>query len=180
MSHEHEEGLTGGQRELEQALAHLRPARGGLSRDRMLFRAGLAHGRRRGRQWNVALAATVLVAAGAAVLAASRAPQTQIVERVVYRDAPREDLSPRPAVPPLAVARPWTLGNASGASGAEYFRLREMVLEKGLDALPAGNAHAASETLSDLWPAAGRPVERTRPFRGAGGLQRWILNGDRS
>src|SRR3989304_2529104 len=100
MSHEHEEGLTGGQRELEQALGRLRPARGGLIRDRMLFRAGLAHGRRPGGQWNVALAATVLVLGAAAVLAASRTPETKIVERIVYRDAPRQAQAQQPQLAP--------------------------------------------------------------------------------
>jgi len=134
-----EEQLTPAEAELAHALGGLRPA-GGMDRDRVLFRAGAASARRTGRL-GVGLAAAL--AAALAVSLAVR-PKARVIERVVTVPAP-------PAAPATAATWPagpsvWTLTTGDG-KGA-YLALRDQVLTKGLDALPAPA------------PAAGMPAER--------------------
>jgi hypothetical protein len=178
--HEHDEGLTGPQREIEQSLGRLRPARGGLSRDVSMYRAGLAHGRRQCRRWNLAMVAVVLVAGSAATLAISRSIAPRVVERIVYRDAPaagRDSMSLRPLL--AAISQP---GKAWGwpAASAGYVRMCQEVVDKGIDALPPAPVHNAAEDLSDIWPPALGAAGRHDSFYGGVKSPRTMLQGGQS
>jgi hypothetical protein len=137
-------------RALESALTGLAPLRADISRDRMLFLAGQAALRRRGRLFaGTAAALAVLSAAlGGALLVR---PGPTAAERVVYVRVPAP--SPAPADAPLAPGpvrqeAPSPAGDAEEAPpGLDYLRLRQQVVERGPDALPPLAA----------WPA---PAER--------------------
>ena len=169
-----EEGLTPAQRELESALAAVRPARGGLNRDRVLFRAGQASARRQGLRTTGAMAVLSALLGASAILFALRGAETKVVERVVYREAPE---APRVAVRPVETVAP-SPAPASFASQSEYLRLRQAVLEKGLDALPAAPASATRDSLDDLLPSLGRPARE--PTAPESLYRKWLINGDRS
>lgn len=176
MSHEHEGNLTPAQEELASALGRLRPAPAGLNRDEVMFRAGWASARRRDRRWGAALAGLTIFLGAAAVLSHFRTPQERVVERIVYRPA---DARPQPPAPLLAEA---PLPTAAG--DADYWKLRQEVLEKGLDALPSPRGQIAHEDMHDIRAWLGgpaRPAEQPSAPPGAGSIfRRWFLNGDRS
>ena len=135
---------------LESALTGLAPVRADVSRDRMLFLAGQAALRRRGRLWPCATAALAVLSAtlGAALLAR---PEHPTAERVVYvrvaAPPPAPDDSPL-APGPVREEVPATANEAEAAPpGHDYLRLRQQVVEHGADALPPVAA----------WPA---PLEK--------------------
>lgn len=135
---------------LREALARLRPAPDPIDLGRLLFRAGQASVPRRGWAWPCATAASALlaVALGAGLLLR---PGPQTVEHVVVvHDKPPPAPPPEPPareqpVPP-AVARTTPDEADRGRGAGDYFRLREQVLARGADALPAPTP----------WPAAAR------------------------
>ncbi len=118
--------LTPAETELERALGRLTPADPGLDRDRLMFLAGQAAGRRERRRWQAAvvgLAAALAFAMGLASWRAGHLPETPPVPgglAIVHQTFSAEE-GPLPTVPP----------------GVAYLRLRDAVLDKGLDALPA-------------------------------------------
>jgi hypothetical protein len=121
--------------DLERALGALAPVPAALDRDRLLFEAGRRAARRRGWYWPGATAALALLAAGlgtALVLRAGPPP----VERMVSIPAAQPTPSPDPEEDPPFASRP------------NYFRLREQLLTRGLEALP----------VSPPAPPAGPPV----------------------
>jgi hypothetical protein len=137
---------------IEAALGSLVPARSGIDRDRVMFRAGQASARpsRFGLlTWNLIAASLALVAVGEGILLAHRPPRQIVKEMVVVRE-------PAPVVPPVepSVAEaPASLPSQSSLSLGQstYERLTSQVLRYGLDGLPA------SPTVA--WPAAGpRPT----------------------
>ena len=118
-----EEALTPAERELETALKGLSPARPTIDRDRMIFLAGRASARRRGRIWQGA----------AGALAAC------LVLTIALRPGPREivPIEPTVARPAGLVAAP---DPAPGRSEpppptGQYITLRAEVLAGGLDVL---------------------------------------------
>lgn len=118
--------LTPAETELERALGRLTPADPGLDRDRLMFLAGQAAGRRERRRWQAAvigLAAALAFAMGLASWRTDHLPATPSVPggpAIVHQTSSAEE-DPSSAVPP----------------GMAYLRLRDAVLDEGLDALPA-------------------------------------------
>jgi hypothetical protein len=150
----HEKDLTGAQRELADALKHLRPATVGLDPGAMMFRAGQASATRRLRAWQAA--ATVLVACLAAAVALRPDPvvETRIVH--VPADTPAATLTEAVAVDPLPPAAPIRLPfirtDADSPLG-----MRQRVLTEGMDALPTPPPPAPPTTIA--WETLlGRPA----------------------
>jgi hypothetical protein len=121
----------------EAVLLPLAPSPSTVDRDRLMFLAGEASGRRsRHGAWlwpGTALAATALAGVLGVMLAFR--PKPDVVERVVYVALPQQDIPPqtpdegRATTPPSLAADPSPLA-------VEYFRLRRLVLARGLDAVP--------------------------------------------
>jgi hypothetical protein len=131
--------------EVEALLQGLKPAAGGLDRDRILFRAGRASARGPGRvAWPVLSAVLGLATVALAVaLAARPAPP----ERVVYVEVNRPDSVPHPMGPerpgdaselPLSPTAPLEQVFVSGGRPL----MEQQLLRWGLDALPAPAAQA--------------------------------------
>jgi hypothetical protein len=114
---------------IERRLSALRPASGGLDRDRMLFEAGRASGRAEGRAraWALAAAASVLVAVGLGVGLARERSRALDLERalIAARGTPPAIAAPPPA-PPRAI----------GVAPDSYLALSHRALA-GLDDRPA-------------------------------------------
>jgi hypothetical protein len=135
--------LTPSERELEAALGGLKPARAGTNRDRFMFQAGRASGRRQNRLWQAVSCCLGIV------LAAS----------LVYRQAPPTVATPAPIVathvqdpPPTEIAGRYYDLPATRYSGpiSEYLRMRAAVLRRGIDALPASHPAPAAEDEEPL------------------------------
>ena len=123
---------------VEAMLGSLTPAASSVDRDRLMFLAGRASAEGRSLPhrrrvytwlWPCATAASLLVAVALGLLRGTGG-KPEIVERVVY-------VSPKSStatfdIPPVAqsVSSPWLLENR---------RLLQLVLEKGIDALPQSN-----------------------------------------
>jgi len=144
-----DERLTPAEQELERALASLAPTAAGVDRDRLMFQAGRARGRRGRWLWPSASAAVAAAVAAAVVLAVSltAGPQPQPIERIVF--VPVET----PAGVSVIDAEPEG-SQERWADHARYAALRNAVLAKGPDALPAPTYAAAAAqptpTLKDL------------------------------
>lgn len=123
--------------ELETALSGLKPAGGGLDRDRLMFLAGRASMHRRNHLWQVVcvLLAALLLAA----LAVRPRPGTT---------APSPDRMARDEVPipaHIVVSEPYEpIDPARAEAFREHVRLRRAVLERGLDGLPASTVAPAA------------------------------------
>jgi len=131
--------LTAAETELERALGRLTPADPGLDRDRLMFRAGQAAGRRGRRPWQAGtfgLAAALVLAVTLSTWRAGEPPAMPPMPGgpVIVHQTPSADEIPSPAAVP----------------GVAYLRLRDAVLGQGLDALPAvasgGQATPARQT----------------------------------
>jgi hypothetical protein len=143
--------------ELENALATLRPVPAAFDRDRLMFRAGLAAGRRRRWLWPWAAVALALLATGLAMALVIR-PNPQVVERVVYRD--RDE----PPSPPAVVDVP--ADSASSQAVERYFRFRDELLSRGIDAIPESPAGPPAESPERIEQSLGLPghsLSRPRP-----------------
>ena len=121
----------------EAALLPLVPSPSTVDRDRLMFLAGQASGRRRRRApwlwFGTALAATV--AAGVLGVMLATRPQPGAVERIVYVASPQPDVWPQgPDDRPGAT--PSSPGGAPSSAVVEYFRLRRLVLAHGIGAIP--------------------------------------------
>ena len=117
----HDADLTG----LETVLLRLKPAPAGIARDRLMFEAGRRSAP--GRLWPWATAALALVSAALGATLVLR-PAPPPVVRVEYVD--------RPVAPP-SVPAPEPAEQSPAPAAADYFRLREQLLSRGLDGLPA-------------------------------------------
>ena len=126
------EGLT----PLEESLARLVPAQGGLSRDHVLFEAGRASARP-GRAWPLLAAGSALAAAVLGVLLLTR-PGPQVIEHTIIVRVPESAPSPAPEKPPAVTrgeqAEPQSPAFALGQS--DHLRRRQEVLRWGVDVLP--------------------------------------------
>ncbi len=150
--------------ELERALGGLQPARAGFDRDRLMFQAGraAAQGPRR-LLWPAAAAFMTAVAASLGLFLALRPAAEQVVQ-VVYID--REITVPQPAPPksPEPQPAPEREGAASPSVLAtlSYWRLQEIVVRHGIDALPEPAAPAATGP-APASPSTSVGEWRTRP-----------------
>ncbi len=143
------------------SLADLAPDLGGLDRDRLLFRAGGVLLRRRLHCWQ-AFAGLLAVAAlglGAALLLRP----TRTIEQIVYVDVPIfvpiRDEEPASSETPSFTPRRADSGPLVRAE-LDGFRLRQQVLQFGVEALPPPHAWSspAAEPMS-LEMLLGLPAE---------------------
>lgn len=128
--------------DLERALLALAPTPPALDRDRLLYEAGRRAARRRGRVWPAATAALTLLALALGGVLVLR-PTPPPAERIVY--------IPTPAVPPESTLAPEARPPTADPGG--YFQLRDQLLARGLDALPApapASAAGPPATLDNL------------------------------
>ena len=111
------ESLNESQRKLAGSLQALQIALPQTSQREIWFRAGLEVGRRRASGWRAA--AGILGLSVAVLIASQRRPASAPIERIVYvaRGA-------APAAPPTPI------------SSAAYGRLRDAIIERGLNGLP--------------------------------------------
>jgi hypothetical protein len=147
---------------LQAALTRLTPAPDGIDLGRLLYRAGQASVPRHSRAWPWATAAATLLAAalGAVLLFRPAPPPTERIvvghDRAPPDETPVARQLPAPGVPPDAAE-----DADRGRSAADSFRLRQEVLARGVDALPAPTPWPAAarrgdaDTLLDL-PRVGR------------------------
>ncbi|MFC1783385.1 hypothetical protein ACFL02_07340 [Planctomycetota bacterium] len=132
---QNEKELTRPQQELENALQSLRPAPMNIERDRLMFRAGQTSGRRRNLIWP-AIAAVLAMMLGASLVYHQPTPplEPKVIQRVVY--VPVE--KPTPTITPAAGAaiELTSADTQRWRRQADYFKLRDKVLDEGMDALP--------------------------------------------
>ncbi len=154
-----EQDIPSDLRSLEASLASLRPASGGLDRDRLMFLAGQESARRsrlRPLAWPAALAA--MTGAAAALLAALLVrPGPAVVERVVYVPAPAAQSapeSPQPAPAPVSPPEERSPGKADSPESSAF------VLR--LPGIPAAVMRRA-EYLRELEQSARRSPDRPTP-----------------
>ena len=115
-----------------EVLGSLRPARGHIDRDALMYRAGQVSARRRGRLWR-AVAAVLAVCLGVSVG----------VQMVPEKQQQREYMA--------AGGTATVVEMASGREARRYLRLRDTVLAHGAEALPAGSGVTSRElTLDEL------------------------------
>lgn len=124
---------------IEAALGSLTPVPSGVSRNRLMYLAGRASALRRSRSaaawlWPCAMTASLLVAATFGTLWATGG-RPEVVERVVCVSA--ESVSAAFDFPPVAASSPSPWANR---------RLCQLVLEKGINALPQPNIGSAPNT----------------------------------
>ncbi|MDY0357938.1 MAG: hypothetical protein RBR19_18795 [Sedimentisphaerales bacterium] len=123
------DGLTPIDRELEAALGGLRVAPATISRNRVMFDAGRASARRRSRLWQgSSCVLTVLLLASVVSRPTPTAPQRP-AETVAERKA---DISPAA----LSAASTPAIDAEQVRAFRRYLRMRQAVLERGIDALP--------------------------------------------
>ena len=170
---QNEDGLTSAERELQAALGALRPARPGVDRDRVLFRAGRVSARRRGRLWP---AASVALAACLGVSLATR-PAPHQGPQIVRVQSP----APGPTAPAL---RPGPTDETalaclpqSWAQGS-YAKLLGEVLERGLAALPAPAQTAEPEPPLTLQEVLGTPPPAAGQSQGPHQLLKFFSLGE--
>ena len=141
MSLEDEPDLTPADRELEAALRGLRPASAGVDAVAIAYAAGAASARRALFRWR-AVAAGLALALGASIVVTAVQPRAS--EPTIAQAPEREPLQ--------AVAAATYPPESVGA--AAYLRLRDNVLDRGLDALtsPAPSSPVPIDTvpLADL------------------------------
>jgi hypothetical protein len=139
------DNLTPAERELEAALAALRPAAVKLDAAAAMFEAGRRAGGRTARRqvaaWRAA-AAVLLVTAGAS-FALNAGPRVVEHERLVYAPAPQQPVTtpapgggivPFPVAPDIAASPPHPPAAAPQREG--MLALRQAVMDGGIDALP--------------------------------------------
>jgi hypothetical protein len=160
------------ERELETRLRRLVPSGHGLRRDNLMFQAGRQAGRRQLVPWQ-AMSATLFVgcmALGWLSLGPELPPDRSLLVEVDPIVEPAPPGTERSAPSRGRVVLPRV------AHPSEYFRLRELVLLEGADALPHPPAAPVSEPteIGVDWPP-GAPLVQP-PFRRPGPY----IHGDRS
>ena len=138
-------GLTPPEEELEAALRGLRPADLAGSRDQVMFRAGYANAARRSRLWRAACAGLGIMLA-VSIIWRSGAFKTGTAPDPIR-------VAGQSQVPAMEERTRQTPGMGREA---EALRLRQAVLEQGMDALPAW--HPVSGSAKEARPD-GRQVE---------------------
>ena len=148
-----EDNLTPGTRELESALAALKPASPPMTLAQLEARCSIARLRHRMHLWQ-SIAAILALAAGAGFLVRP-APRVVEVERIVLRDRPKE------AEPRWAVAQASPVSRPPPVQAVyAYLRLREKVLTRGVESLRASRTTPSARSLESIVPSsAAVPVE---------------------
>lgn len=141
------ENLTAADEELAEALGHLRPMQASVDRERLMFRAGQISTRRARRAWQCATV-LVAVALGVSLLVRLEPAEPGKTVRVAAE---------RPVVVPLMVE--WSSESPVAGDGA-YLKLRNEVLEKGLDALPEPAVSATNGEHQNWRELLGQPIGR--------------------
>ena len=148
--------LTPADRELEAALSSLVPGRHTIDRDALMFGLGRRSARRAGHRWRAAAAVLAAALAGVAIFR----PTPQTIERGQYvqRDAPAEHVTSATFTAHVPASPTATTG------GGEYLKLRDAVLEHGLDALPAPPVFTGTFDMPDeILQLLNRPRRTPRP-----------------
>jgi hypothetical protein len=120
---------------LQTALTRLSPAPDGINVAQLMFRAGQASVPRRGWAWPGATALSLLLATGLGVVLALR-PEPPVVERFVMIPMAATQAEPSPGQEPAALVLGAPPRESQAAKG-DSLKLRQLVLTRGLDALPA-------------------------------------------
>ena len=141
------ENLTAADEELTEALGSLRPMRTSGDRDRLMFRAGQVSVRRGRRVWQGSTALAT-IALCVSLLVHSQGPEPGKTVRLAVE---------KPTVAPLVLE--WSSAPPVVGDGA-YLKLRNEVLEKGIDALPSSAVSVANGDDQDLRELLGRPMGR--------------------
>jgi hypothetical protein len=141
-----ENGLTHEQAAFESALSALAPAAGLISRDRLMFQAGRRAAGSSGWLWRCA---TLLLALGLGLSLMPRTGRPIRGNALLQPTAGTLQLAQGPTTQP---PRP---DQRYRPTGAEYLHLRQLVLQRGVAALPV-----PSETSSDGPWTRGRPLAR--------------------
>ena len=141
------ENLTAADEELVKALGHLHLVQASVDRERLMFRAGQISTRRGRRAWQCTTV-LVAVALGVSLLVRLEPPEPGKTVRVAAE---------RPVVVPLVVK--WSVESSVAGDGA-YLKLRNDVLEKGLDALPEPAVSATNGEGQDWRELLGQPIGR--------------------
>jgi hypothetical protein len=127
--------LPPAEREVEAALARLRPAPASVDAADALFQAGRLAGKRSARRqvhgWRAA--AALFLAGGVAAFTARPASNVVQTERVVYVQVPADPDVESPAVPLLNASQN---GPGIAPERESMFSLRQVALEQGVDRLP--------------------------------------------
>ena len=167
------EGLTAAQQELAAALVSLKASVPGIDRNEVMYRAGLAAGRRGCRR--LAVAAMVLGVVLGGAVAAVTVYRPQATERIVR--VPQTTVEAHQA----RRVEPWPVPvTPLGADAGQYLRLRREVLARGLAALPEESFGGGSgETYEEYRELLSRPATQPPP---GGPLKLWRLfhRGDES
>ena len=149
---------------VEAALAALRPSPSALDRDRLMFLAGQAAGRRRARlaarMWAGTSAVATIAACVLAILLLQRAgPEGSRQTAATPAAAPEQGQSP---LPQWAVAQPAPQKTAGGLDTEfRYLELRQLMLTRGIGALPEVVPNVApQEQVPMPLPVHGRMLEK--------------------
>jgi hypothetical protein len=155
MSEERIEKLPADLKALEAALGGMRPAAGAIDRDRLMYLAGRAsvdRGRRIARfGWPLASAALLLLSV---TLLARQTIWPGGKERIVYLqsgDNEQVAIATSHGFPDLPSSWPPTTHSAEGDS--DYLQLRNVVLTRGIEAVPSDQRARAPETPVPAWSA---------------------------
>jgi hypothetical protein len=136
--------LTPMDKELEAALGGLKPSGAAISRDRVMFAAGQAAARRRGRVWQGVSGLLAALLLASIVWRPGPAGPVQHVETVAY-----ESLAALPTASP-----PELIDRQEMEAFRRYVRTRRAVLNRGIEAIPVSpasrNASDATLTRDDL------------------------------
>lgn len=164
--------LTPAERELEAALAALRPAAPVIDRDGLMFRAGQASARGRTHVWQAAAAGLALAFGVSLVTRSSPSAGRPGVQVAVAPGTATEPQST--ALPEFASLRPLS------QSPSAYWRVRAAVLTRGTDALAAPTGGAGNGEpelrLHRLLETAPQSSRKLNFF----GIQDLILSGEQS
>ena len=155
--------LTPAERELESALAQLRPAGHAIDRDQLMFTAGIRATRRSYRRWQASTGVmTVLLAASWLVRLPTPGP-----EQVAAVPTPDVHGVMSPAMPamPLVPEKMVSASSENWLPVPGYVHLRNRVMVEGADALPSTRIVASATT--DGPPAA--YLRAFGPYRNTGG-----------
>lgn len=168
---QNEESLTPAERELEAALQGLLPAGPAIDRDRLMFLAGQRSARRRQHAWQgVAAVFAVALAASMAVRPAPKPSDRFVALTGGSAGSGPSDVSPTAERSPAARVQD---------DEAEYVRLRDKVLVRGVEAMPTETIWSAAMTAPS--PGSERLLD-TSPQRrqrwGFFGLEKLISVGD--
>lgn len=132
-----DETLTPAQREFAGALGGLSPASTHISRDRLMFKAGVVLGQRSVNRWRGAAAVLVLV--NAMWLAIALRPTPGAGEHPIARSTEQPVNVTQPSTPRATtlLAAAWEFEPMPSPSLSPYITARDTLLFKGMSALPA-------------------------------------------